>query len=100
MKYFIASVFTAIFLSFLAMPSIADDQTTTDPARHKMGDEGKLPASSAVSGRVPDVGAGTGTGASTGTEGRHTLGDEGKLPATNSMSNQVPEMSKPSDTNK
>ncbi|MFT3733289.1 MAG: hypothetical protein QM780_18035 [Hyphomicrobium sp.] len=94
MKYIIATASTAIFLSFVATPSIADDQTSTDPTRHTMGDEGKLPASSAVSGRVPDMGAGTGT--STGTEGTsHRMGDEGKLPATNSMSNQTPKMSKP-----
>jgi len=99
MKYFIAAASAAIFLSLAAIPSIADDQTSTDPARHKMGDEGKLPASSSVSGRVPDMGAGTGS--STGSEGNsHRMGDEGKLPATNSMSGQVPPMNKPADTDK
>ncbi len=99
MKYLIATASTAIILSFVATPSIADDQTSADRTRHTMGNEGKLPASGAVSGRVPDMGAGTGS--STGTEGTsHRMGDEGKLPATNSMSGQVPKMSKPMDTDK
>ncbi|MBS0252738.1 MAG: hypothetical protein JSR78_16915 [Proteobacteria bacterium] len=94
MKSLIAAASAAFILSFAAMPSIADDQTSTDPARHTMGDEGKLPSSGAVSGRVPDMGAGTGS--STGTAGSsHRMGDEGKLPATDSMSGQVPKMSKP-----
>jgi len=99
MKFFIAPASAAIFLSFIATPTIADDQTSTNPAQHTMGDEGKLPASGAVSGRVPDMGAGTGS--STGTEGTsHRMGDDGKLPATNSMSGQVPKMSKPTDSDK
>jgi hypothetical protein len=99
MKYFIVAGSAAIFLSFVATPTIADDQTSTNPARHTMGDEGKLPASGAVSDRVPDMGAGTGS--STGAEGTsHRMGDEGKLPATNSMSGQVPKMTNPIDTDK
>lgn len=99
MKYFIATASASILFAFVATPSIADDQTSTNPARHTMGNEGKLPASGAVSGRVPDMGAGTGS--SSGTEGTsHRMGDEGKLPATNSMSGQVPKMNKPTDTNK
>lgn len=99
MKYIFATAATVIVLSFATTPLIADDQTSTDPARHTMGDEGKLPSTGAVSGRVPDMGAGTGT--STGTEGTsHRMGDEGKLPATNSMSGQVPQMNKqPGDKN-
>lgn len=94
MKSLIIAASAAIVLSFAATPSIADDQTSTDPARHTMGGEGKLPSSSAVSGRVPDMGAGNGS--STGTTGSsHRMGDEGKLPATDSMSGQVPKMSKP-----
>lgn len=99
MKYFIATASAALFLSLIAMPSIADDQTSTNPARHTMGNEGKLPASGAVNNRVPDMGAGTGS--STGTAGSsHRMGDDGKLPATNSMSNQVPKMAKPDSSNK
>jgi hypothetical protein len=70
----------------------ATDQSATDQTRHRMGDEGKLPATGAASSRVPDQGAGTGT--STGTEGSHRMGDEGKLPATNSVTTRVPEMNK------
>lgn len=94
MKSLLATASVAILLSIATTPSIADDQTSTSPARHTMGDEGKLPSSGAVSGRVPDMGAGTGS--STGTAGSsHRMGDEGKLPATDSMSGQVPKMSKP-----
>jgi len=97
MKYFIATAFAALLFS--STLSIAEDQTSTDPTRHTMGDSGKLPANSAVSGRIPDMGAGTGS--STGTEGTsHRMGDEGKLPATNSMSNEVPKMTSPNSTDK
>ncbi len=85
MKYFIATTFAALLLATATTPSIAEDQPSADRSTHTLGDSGKLPASSAVSGQVPDMGAGTGTGA--GTEGSsHTLGDSGKLPATDSMS--------------
>ena len=57
MKYFIATAFAALLFS--STLSIAEDQTSTDPTRHTMGDSGKLPANSAVTGRVPDMGAGT-----------------------------------------
>lgn len=98
MKYFIATAAVALLFSIATSPLIAEDQSS-DPTRHTMGDSGKLPASGAVSGRVPDMGAGTGT--STGTEGSSKrMGDEGKLPATNSMSNEVPKMTSPSGTDK
>jgi hypothetical protein len=89
MKIAIATIFSALLLGSALTPAIADDQPSTDPTRHTMGDEGKLPATNSATTRVPEMGAGT--GASTGTSGSHTMGDEGKLPATNSMSNQVPE---------
>jgi hypothetical protein len=98
MKYIIATASAALLFSLATTPSIAEDQSA-DPTRHTMGDSGKLPASGAVSGRVPEMGAGTGT--SSGTEGTsHRMGDEGKLPATNSMSNEVPKMNKPADADK
>ena len=65
------------------------DQPSTDPTRHKMGDEGKLPATNSVTTRVPEQVAVTGE--SSGTSGSHRMGDEGKLPATNGVSTQVPE---------
>ena len=78
MKYFIATAFAALLFS--STLSIAEDQTSTDPTRHTMGDSGKLPANSAVTGRVPDMGAGTGT--STGTEGIRTLRDAASIAMT------------------
>ncbi|WP_291158799.1 hypothetical protein [Hyphomicrobium sp.] len=94
MKYIIAPAFAALCLSAATTLAIAEDQSATDRARHTFGEEGKLPPSGAVNSRVPEMGAGTGTGEGTaGTS--HRMGDEGKLPATNSMTNQVPKMSTP-----
>jgi hypothetical protein len=99
MKYFIVAASAAVLLSLATTPSISEDQSPPDPARHSMGDSGKLPASGATSSRVPEMGAGTGT--STGTEGSsHRMGDEGKLPATNTITNEVPKMSKPDASGK
>jgi hypothetical protein len=89
MKILIATAFSALLLGTALTPAMADDQPSTDPARHKMGDEGKLPATNGVSTQVPEQGAGTGE--SSGTAGSHKMGDEGKLPATNGVSTQVPE---------
>ncbi|MGO4683749.1 hypothetical protein [Hyphomicrobium sp. 2TAF46] len=99
MKYVIASALAALTLSAAATLAVAEDQSPADPTRHRMGDEGKLPPTGAVTGRVPEMGAGTGQ--STGTEGtsQHRMGDEGKLPATNSMSKKVPEMTPPNTEN-
>jgi hypothetical protein len=99
MKYLIATASAALLLSLATIPSIADDQPSNDPARHTMGDTGKLPASGAASSRVPDMGAGTGE--STGTAGSaHRMGDEGKLPATNAITKEVPKMSQPDSSGK
>jgi len=89
MKFIIAMAFPALLLGTVLTPALADDQPSNAPARHTMGDEGKLPATNGVTTRVPEQGAGTGE--SSGTAGRHTMGDEGKLPATNNMSTRVPE---------
>ena len=89
MKILIATAFSALLLGTALTPAMADDQPSTDPARHKMGDEGKLPATKGVTTQVPEQGAGTGE--SSGTSGSHRMGDEGKLPATNGVSTQVPE---------
>lgn len=88
MKVLLAAAFSALLLGTASAPAFADDQPSTGNAQHRMGDEGKLPATNATTSRLPEMGAGT--GASTGT-GSHTMGDEGKLPATGGMSNQVPE---------
>ena len=89
MKYVIATAFSALLLGTALAPAMADDQPSTDPARHRMGDEGKLPATNSTTTRVPEMGAGTGE--SSGTSGRHRMGDEGTLPATGNTSTRVPE---------
>jgi len=89
MKYVIATAFSALLLGTALAPAMADDQPSTDPARHRMGDEGKLPATNSTTTRVPEMGAGTGE--SSGTSGRLRMGDEGTLPATGNTSTRVPE---------
>jgi hypothetical protein len=89
MKILAATVLSALLLGTAFMPAIADDQPANEPARHRMGDEGKLPATDSTTSRVPEMGAGTGE--SSGTSGSHRMGDEGKLPATGNTSTRVPE---------
>jgi hypothetical protein len=89
MKVLIATTFSALLLGTALAPAIADEQPSNDPARHRMGDEGKLPATNSATTRVPEMGAGTGE--SSGTSGSHRMGDEGKLPATGNTSTRVPE---------
>jgi hypothetical protein len=90
MRIAIATVFSALLLGTALVPAFADDQpAANDPARHRMGDEGKLPATDSTTTRVPEMGAGTGE--SSGTDGRHRMGDEGKLPATGNTTTRVPE---------
>lgn len=89
MKVFLAAAFSALLLTTAAVSASADEQPSTGTTQHRMGDEGKLPATNATTSRVPEMGAGT--GASSGTSGSHTMGDEGKLPATGNMSTRVPE---------
>jgi hypothetical protein len=89
MRIATVTVLSALLLGTAMVPAFADDAPTNDPARHKMGDEGKLPATDATTTRVPEMGAGTGE--SSGTEGRHRMGDEGKLPATGNTTTRVPE---------
>ena len=69
--------------------ALADDQPANDPARHRMGDEGKLPATNSVTTRVQEQGASTGE--SSGTTGSHRMGDEGTLPATGNVGTRVPD---------
>lgn len=89
MKIAIVTVLSTVLLGAALVPAFADDQPSNDPARHKMGDEGKLPATNGVTTRVPEMGAGT--GASSGTSGSHRMGDQGTLPATGNTSTRVPE---------
>ena len=89
MKILIATAFSVLLLGTALTPAIADDQPATGPAQHRMGDEGKLPATNSVTTQVPEQGAGTGE--SSGTSGSHRMGDEGTLPATGNTSTRVPE---------
>jgi hypothetical protein len=89
MKILIATAFSALLLGTALTPAIADDQPSTGPAQHRMGDEGKLPATNNVTTQVPEQGAGTGE--SSGTSGSHRMGDQGTLPATGNTSTRVPE---------
>ncbi|WP_409563240.1 hypothetical protein RLW55_19015 [Hyphomicrobium sp. B1] len=90
MKVILAAAFSAFVLALAPLPAFSEDQQpSNDPTRHRMGDEGKLPATNSATTRVPEMGAGT--GASSGTSGSHTMGDEGKLPATGNMSTRVPD---------
>ena len=84
-------------LSAAFAPAIAEDRSGTKAPPKTMGDEGKLPATDTVTGKVPDMGSTT-ADPNTATPPRpdgtapKTMGDEGKLPATNSMGEQVPAM--------
>lgn len=89
MKLLVATALSALLLGAALTPVIADDQPANDPTRHRMGDEGKLPATNSATSRVPEMGAGTGE--SSGTSSSHRMGDEGKLPATGNTSTRVPE---------
>ncbi len=88
MKILIATAFSALLLGTALTPAIADEPST-GPAQHRMGDEGKLPATNNVTTQVPEQGAGTGE--SSGTSGSHRMGDQGTLPATGNTSTRVPE---------
>jgi len=88
-KMIIATAFCALLSGAALTPALADDQPANDPARHRMGDEGKLPATNSATTRVPDMGAGTGE--SSGASGSHRMGDEGTLPATGNVGTRVPD---------
>jgi len=94
----ISGAVATISFGLALTPAIAQDRPVTKgPPNQTMGDEGKLPATDAVTNKVPDMGATT-TEPNTATPPRpgatppKTMGDEGKLPATKSMGGQVPEM--------
>ncbi len=95
----IATAATAVAILFFGValaPVIAQDRPGATPPK-TMGDEGKLPATDAMTGQVPEMGATT-ADPNTATPPRSDatppkkMGDEGKLPATKSMGGQVPEM--------
>ena len=90
------AAFAAVVVGLASAPAIAQDRPVTKgPPDLKMGNEGKLPATDAVTGNVSEQGATTAV-PNTATPPRpdatppKKMGDEGKLPATESMSSQVP----------
>jgi hypothetical protein len=98
MKYITITATAALLLGAASLPATAQ---TTQPKGPPvtMGDEGKLPATGTVSGKVPEMGAtgaGTGDAGSASPDGRLRMGDEpGKLPATGGMSGATPKMNAP-----
>lgn len=98
MKIVLATLFSTFLLGAALAPAIADDQPSNEPARHRMGDEGKLPATNNTTTRVPEMGAGTGE--SSGTSGSHRMGDDGKLPATGNVGTRVPEQGSGTENSK
>lgn len=91
---------TAAVASILMLgAAMAEDRPGATPPK-KLGDEGKLPATSTMTDQVPDMGP---TNADPnapqpnrlGATPPKTMGDEGKLPATKSMGTKVPDMKGP-----
>jgi hypothetical protein len=87
----------ALAVSFA--PASAADSTVTKAPTKTLGDEGKLPPTSTMSDKVPDMkgpdaasSQGAGDGTAPGATPRKRMGDEGKLPATSTMTDQVPSM--------
>jgi hypothetical protein len=106
MKSITTTAIAALLLSTASLPAIAQNAPTTKGPPVTMGDEGKLPATGTVSGKVPEMGA-TGAGAgesgssSVSPDGRLRMGDEpGKLPATGTMSGATPKMNSPAGSEK
>jgi hypothetical protein len=98
MKRIATAAATVALLAAMLTPVIAQDRPVTKGSPDlKMGNDGKLPATDAVTGNVPDMGSTTAE-PNTATPPRpdatapKTMGDEGKLPATKSMGAQVPAM--------
>jgi len=91
----------AALLLAAPLPAIAQDTPATKGPPVTMGDQGKLPATDTITGKVPEMGA---TGASSGEQGAGStstkgppqrMGDDGKLPATGTVSGAVPQMTPP-----
>lgn len=85
MKRFLIA--TSLVCGIAVAPALAEDPSPKGPAK-TMGDEGKLPATGTVGGKVPDMGA----TAPAEVGQRKKMGDEGKLPATGAVSGATPKM--------
>jgi hypothetical protein len=109
LKY--AAVPAAILaLAALTTAAPADDRPARKMPSESLGDEGKLPPTNTMGGKIrdqrgPDV-PGTPSaaeGGSSGTSGKAAnkrMGDEGKLPATSTMGKKVPDMTTQHGTSK
>lgn len=88
-----------ILLAGAALPSAnADTSTSTKGPPKTMGDEGKLPATRAMSDKLPEMrGENAPNRASDALSetGSKRMGDEGRLPATGAVSGTVPKMNAP-----
>jgi hypothetical protein len=106
MKSITTTAIAALVLGTASLPAISQNAPTTKGPPVTMGDEGKLPATGTVSGKVPEMGAtGAGSGesgsSSASPDGRLRMGDEpGKLPATGTMSGATPKMNAPAGSEK
>ena len=87
MKHIATIAAAAALLGAVLTPAVAQDSPGAIPPK-TMGDEGKLPATNTMTGKVPDMGAMPAEPMT----GPKKMGDEGKLPATKSMSGAAPEM--------
>ena len=87
MKHLLKITAAALVVAAAISPAVADDRTPIAPPK-TMGDEGKLPATGAVSGATPEMGA----TAPVEVGPSKRMGDEGKLPATKGMSGATPQM--------
>jgi len=96
MKAYFATAAAILMLGAALTPAMADDQPSQNSPPKTMGDEGKLPATSTVGGKVPEMGA-TAPAENTGS---HTMGDTGKLPATGTVGGAVPDMTAPDPSKK
>ena len=91
MKAYFATAAAILMLGAALTPAFADDQPSQATPPKTMGDTGKLPATSTVGGKVPEMGA-TAPVESTGS---HTMGDTGKLPATGTVGGAVKQQTAP-----
>ena len=93
MKY-VLTIAATILLAIASGPVAAEDApTTTKGPPATMGDEGKLPATSTVGDKVPEMGA----TAPVEIGPQKKMGDEGTLPATKAMGGATPEMTAPAN---
>ena len=98
MRSLLAIVVSLFAASTIFSAAYADTQPAPKGPPKTMGDEGKLPATRAVSDTLPDQrgpdAPARASDALTET-GAKRMGDEGRLPATGAVSGSVPEMNAP-----